>query len=479
MTPATNPPIRFGTDGWRAIIAEEFTFANVRVCAQAYADHLNASGAAGRGAVVGYDTRFGSDRFARAVATVLAANGVHVWLCDRAAPTPAVSLAVTRLKAAGGAVITASHNPGDWNGFKYKPEYAGSASPKVVAQLEQHIAQAQGQDAVETLGLEIAKAQGLLVDFNPEVAYQKHLAGSVDIAIIQKAGLRIAVDSMYGSGAGYLAKLVGGGRTSVADLRAEANPNFPGLAQPEPIAPNLGPTAQAVRERGFDVALATDGDADRLGILDESGEFITTLQTFSLLCLHQLEVRGQRGALVKSLTQSGMIDKLGRLYRVPVHTTEVGFKYLGPVLVREDALAAGEESGGYAFRGHTPERDGILSGLLFLELMVRTGKRPSELVEWLYQMVGPHHYNRWDVQLDSGVQPPSKERLISHAPQRLGGLRVEGTDATDGVRFLLQDGFWGLVRASGTEPLVRLYAEAESPERVQEILTDLRSLAGL
>ena len=474
--------IVFGTDGWRALIAREFTFSNVRACAAGVARLLQANGLASHGIVVGYDTRFGSADFAAEVAQVTTAHGIKTYLCDRVTPTPVVSYGVLNLGAGGGVVITASHNPAAWNGFKYKPEYAGSATPEVTSQLEGHIAlaqQAQAAGQEQVLSLETARTQGLLVDFNAASPYIANLSKAIDLDIIRGAGLRVAMDSMHGAGAGYLASLLDGGSTIVTEFRGEANPRFPGMAQPEPIAQNLVPTAEAVQAQGFDVTLATDGDADRLGILDEHGGFITTLQTFSLLCLHQLEVRGQRGPLVRSLTQSTMVDKLGSTYGVPVYTTAVGFKNLGPVMLREDALAAGEESGGYAFRGNIPERDGLFSGLLFLEMMVRTGKRPSELVEWLSELVGPHHYDRWDVRLESGHRPPSEDTLAGRPLGHLGGLRVQSTDTTDGVRFLLEGGFWGLIRASGTEPLVRLYAEAESPERVQRVLTDLAAHAGL
>ena len=473
------PPIKFGTDGWRALIARDFTFASVRACAAGVCRLLTAQGLAQRGLVIGYDTRFGSQDFAAEVAQVATAHGIKTYLCDRPASTPAVSYNVLHLQAGGAVVITASHNPGPWNGFKYKPEYAGSASPEVIANLEQHIADVQREGIDETLPLETARKRGLLEELNPLHAYLENIARTIDLGVIRDAGLRIAVDSMHGAGAGYLAQLLEGGRTAVTELRADVNPNFPGMAQPEPIAQNLVPTAELVRQQGLDVALATDGDADRLGVLDEHGAFITTLQTFALLCLHQLEVRGQRGPLIKSLTQSTMIDKLGGIYHVPVHTTAVGFKYLGPVMMRENALAAGEESGGYAFRGNIPERDGIFSGLLFLELMVRTGKQASELVAWLYEKAGPHYYDRWDVHLSPEKPSPSPDLLQRKAPGQLAGLPVTGIDTTDGVRFLLEGGYWGLVRASGTEPLVRLSAEAESRERTQRVLADLQALAGL
>ena len=473
------PPIKFGTDGWRGLIARDFTFANVRACAAGLCRLLAAQGLAQRGLVVGYDTRFGSRDFAAEVAQVTTAHGIKTYLCDRVASTPAVSYSVLHHQADGAVIITASHNPGPWSGLKYKPEYGGSATAEMTASLEQHIAEVQQEGAEKTLSLENARSRDLLVDFDPLPPYLENMARAVNLEAIKNAGLHIAVDSMHGAGAGYLAELLAGGRTTVTELRGEVNPNFPGMVQPEPIAQNLGPTAEHLRSQGYDAAIATDGDADRLGLLDERGNFITTLQTFALLCLHQLEVRGHRGALIKSLTQSMMVDRIAAAYQVPVHTTAVGFKYLGPMMIRENALAAGEESGGYAFRGNIPERDGIFSGLLFLEMMVRTGKRPSELVEWLYQKTGPHHYDRWDVHLSPEQTPPSRESLLRDRPSRIGGLPVADVDTSDGVQFLLEGGYWGLVRASGTEPLVRLYAEAESPEHVQKILADLQLLAGL
>ena len=471
--------IKFGTDGWRALIAREFTFANVRACASGVCRLLAEDGASSRGLVVGYDTRFGSPEFAAEVASVAAAHGITAYLCDRVAPTPVVSFNVAHRGAGGGVVITASHNPGAWNGFKYKPSYGGSAPPGVIARLEQHIADALAEGADAAMPLGEARGRGLVVDYDPSPPYLENIARVLDLDAVRNAGVRLAVDSMHGAGAGYLAGLLEGGTTTVTEIRAERNPLFPGMAQPEPIASNLEPTSATVWHGGYDVALATDGDADRLGVLNEQGTFISTLQTFSLLCLHQLEVRGERGPLVKSLTQSAMIDKLGARYGVPVHTTQVGFKFLGSVMMREDALAAGEESGGYAFRGNIPERDGIFSALLFVEMMVRTGKRPSELVDWLTELVGPHYYDRLDVQLAEGVRPPSTTALAAAVPERIAGLRVEGCETTDGARFVLEQGFWGLVRASGTEPLVRIYAEADSPERVQLLLAELKALANV
>ncbi len=472
-------PIKFGTDGWRAVIAEDYTFDNVRLCAQGMAAFLKNNNLAVRRAVVGYDTRFGSERFADAVAEVLTANGVPTSLCDRAAPTPVVSYNLVAQGAGGGAVITASHNPPEWNGFKYKPYYGGSASPEVVEELEGYIAEAEDSGGVPRMSLRDAEAKGLLEYIDPEPVYLGHIAELVDVGAIRNAGLNIVVDSMYGAGAGYLVKLLSGGSTRIVELHAERNPIFPGMAQPEPIAHNLHELMAAVPETSADVGIATDGDADRLGVVDDNGRFITTLETFALLALHQLEVLGKRGPLVRSLTMTSMIDRLGELYNVPVFDTPVGFKFLGPVMMRENALIAGEESGGYAFRGNIPERDGILSGLMLLDLMVKTDKTIPELIDLLVSKVGPHVYDRLDLKYDPSMRASILERVKNARPPILGGKRVEYRDERDGFRFVLEGGYWTLIRFSGTEPVLRLYAEAESAEGVRTLLEEARQIAGV
>ena len=471
-------PISFGTDGWRAIMGEGFTFDNVRLCAQGTAALLTAQGKSTRGLAVGYDTRSDSAEFAAAVAEVAAANEVVTFLCDRPAPTPAVSYNLVAQGAGGGVVITASHNPGHWNGFKYKPDYGGSASQAVIDDLERHIADAQASE-VRRVTLDRAESLGLLQYVDPETPYLGHIATLVDLDAIRRAGLNIVVDSMFGAGAGYLAKLLDGGTTKVTELHGEPDPAFPGIAQPEPIAQNLEALLLAVPGRDADVGLATDGDADRLGVVDETGRFMTTLQTFALLCLHQLEVLDNRGPLVRSITMTSMIDRLGEAYDVPVFDEPVGFKHLGPVMIREDALVAGEESGGYAFRGNIPERDGILSGLMLLEMMVKTDRSPSELLEMLVEKVGPHSYDRLDLDFDPEDRDDIRQSVLGARPLSLCGRGVERIDTRDGVRFVLEGGFWALVRFSGTEPLLRIYAEGESEEEVEELLAEVRDIAGV
>ena len=311
-------PIKFGTDGWRALIAEDFTFDNVRVCAQAVADYLKGVGLDNRGLVIGYDTRFASEDFAAASAEVAAANGIKVYLCQAATPTQVTSYTVLSRKAGGGIMITASHNPGRWNGFKYKEETGCSASTQVVAELERHIVRIQSECNVERMPLARALETGRVERIDPDPAYYRQIEKLVDLNRLRNSGLSIIVDSMYGSGSGYFSRVLDGGATEIMEIHGERNPAFPGL-QPEPIAPNLGELMAKMKAEGADVGLATDGDADRIGIVDENGRFLTTLEVFALLALYLLDVRGEEGAIVKTITTTSMLYRLGELYGVPVH----------------------------------------------------------------------------------------------------------------------------------------------------------------
>ncbi|TMG02673.1 MAG: phosphoglucomutase/phosphomannomutase family protein [Chloroflexi bacterium] len=470
-------PIKFGTDGWRAIIADEFTFANVRACAQAAARYFREAGAATRGIVVGYDTRFASEEFAAAVVEVLAANGVPVQLCDRAAPTPVIGFNIRRLNAGGGVVITSSHNPALYSGFKVRTEQASAAPPEVLSQIEALIPEAL-DGAVERMPLEEATAKGLVQKFDPRADYLRHLGQLVEIERLRQAGLRVVVDPMHGAGAGYLRELLSGGRTEVIEIRSERNPAFPGMHNPEPIARNLEATREAIVQAHAEAALATDGDADRIGVMDDRGEFVDQLRVFALLTYYLLEVRGLRGPIVKSVTTTSMVHRLGELYGVPVYETGVGFKYLGPKMIETDALIAGEESGGFAFRGHLPERDGILSGLYILDLMARRGKSLPELLEEVFAKVGPHYYDRVDITMTPAERDRIAGLLTTLEPSTIDGLRVTGYDRTDGLRFLLEGGAWALIRLSGTEPLMRIYTEVREGEQVQSVLEAVRELTG-
>ncbi|MBI3953497.1 MAG: phosphoglucomutase/phosphomannomutase family protein [Chloroflexi bacterium] len=473
------PTIKFGTDGWRALIAEGFTFANVRACAAGVACLVQAGPRPQRGVVIGYDTRFGSEAFASAAAEVVAGAGLPVTLGDRAASTPALAFAVVTQNAAGGIVITSSHNPWDWNGFKYKPDYGGSATEAITRELEA-AANAAVPRALDRLPLDVARREGKLSFLDPRPQYFRQLASLIDLERLRGAGLRVAVDSMHGAAAGYLAGLLKGGRTAVRELHGRRDPLFRGVGgRPEPIEPHLGALRRAIQRGRFHVGLATDGDGDRLGVLDERGRFVTQLQVYGLLALYMLEVRGERGPLVKALTSTAMAEKLGRLYHVPVFETAVGMKHLGSVFRREQALFGGEESGGFVFRGHIPERDGVLSALAFLDLMVALGKTPAQLVKYLYEKAGPHHYRRVDVTFPAAERERIAARLAAAEPRRLAGEAVSERDSLDGTRFRFADGSWLLIRFSGTEPLLRLYAEATSPKRVEALLKAGRELAGV
>jgi phosphomannomutase len=467
--------IRFGTDGWRGVIADDFTFANVAHCSQGLANYLRLRGTWAQGLVVGYDTRFLSREFAETVARVCASNGIKVYLSREAAPTPVISFNVLHRQAAGAAIITASHNAAHWNGFKFKPEYAGSATQEITDQLEAEI---RAAEAATSMPLDQGRDQGLIIDIDPEPPYLARVQSLVDLTVIRDAGLAVLVDAMFGAGAGYLPTLVSGGKTSIEEMHGYRNPAFPGMEQPEPIAHNLDRLSERIRAGGVSVGLALDGDADRLGVMDEHGQFITTLEVFSLLALYLLEHKGQRGPLVKGVTASMMLNKLGQKFGVPVHEMKVGFKYIGPRMTQVNALIAGEESGGFAFRGHIPERDGILSGLFILEYMAHTGKSPSQLVKYLFDQVGPHYYHRRDISFNPEDKTRIQQRLQNGPWTHLAGMTVRHSDEIDGRRLIF-DNAWLASRFSGTEPLLRIYAEADSPENVTALLDAAARSLGL
>ncbi len=469
--------IVFGTDGWRGVMADDYTFANVRRCAQGFASYLIQHGAGDGPVVVGYDKRFASEHFAGACAEVLAANGLRVWLTDDATPTPVISYAVLDKKAAGAINITASHNPPTDNGFKVRDHRGGAIAPAGLKEIEALIPESSG---VKRMGLKEALGQGLVTGFDASVSYLTHIKDLVDVEPIKSAGLKIVVEPMWGNGAGWFTRILSGGKTVVTEIHAERNPSFPEMKRPEPIPPNVNVGLRRTVELGYDVCLITDGDADRMGIGDEHGLFVNQLQVFALLALYYLEVRKERGPIVKTLSTTSMLNKLGKLYDVPVYETGVGFKYVAPMFLKVGAILGGEESGGYAFRNNVPERDGILGNLLFLDFMVRTGKKPSQLLEWLFSKVGAHYYDRIDTELPSmEFRVQAEARLKSEMPATIAGLQCVGKDMTDGFKFVMEDGGWLLVRFSGTEPIVRVYTETTQQDKVKAILGDGLKIAGL
>ena len=469
-------PIRFGTDGWRGRIGEDYTFAAVRRCAHGFAAFLRESSAAAGPVIVGYDRRFASEHFAAAAAEVLAGNGLRVLLTNTATPTPAIAFSVVNRQGIGAVNITASHNPASDNGFKVRDATGGAIPPEGLQAIEAAIPQDEAQ--VPRLPLALAVAEGKVEVFDPAPAYRAQLERLVDVPRLRQAGLRVVVDSMWGNGAGWLAGLVGGDRTQVVEVHADRNPLFPEMGRPEPIPPNIDAGLKVGREQSADVVLITDGDADRIGLGDEHGVFVDQLRVYALLAYYFLEVRGERGPIVKTLSTTSMLKKLGERYGVPVYETGVGFKYVAPKMVEVDALIGGEESGGYAFRGHVPERDGILAGLYLLDLMVRLGLKPSQLVKALFDVVGEHYYDRIDRPLPPEARRQAEAGLQQQQPRQIGGLAVTGVNLTDGYKYDLEDGGWLLIRFSGTEPLVRVYCETTHQSRVRPILEAGLALLG-
>jgi alpha-D-glucose phosphate-specific phosphoglucomutase len=468
--------IKFGTDGWRGRVAEDYTFDNVRRCAQGFATYMLNLGKAGATIVVGHDKRFSGEYFAAAVAEVLAANGFRVLITDGAAPTPVISYAVVAQRAAGAVNITASHNPPTDNGFKVRDEHGGAIAPEGLLEIEARIPDISG---VKRQPLQEALDGGSVAYFDPAPAYLEQLGRLIDVQPIKDAGLTVLVDAMWGNGAGWFPRILDGGKTRVVEIHAERNPLFPEMSRPEPIPPNVDVGLAKVREIGADVAIINDGDADRVGIGDEHGNFVNQLQVYALLAMYFLEVRGERGPIVKTLSTTSMLEKLGKIYGVPVYQTGVGFKYVAPKMLETHALLGGEESGGYAFRGHVPERDGILAGLYILDLMVRMNKTPSQLIEHLYSQVGAHYYDRIDKRFAAEQREITRQRILDAQPETIGGLAVTGLNTTDGFKFGLADGGWLLIRFSGTEPIIRVYCETTEEDRVQPILEDGLRIAGL
>lgn len=468
--------ITFGTDGWRGAIADDYTFESVRRCGQGFATYLINHGLQDRWIVVGHDKRFLSEHFAQAVCEVLCGNGIKTYLTNGPTPTPVISFSAVNLGAAGAVNITASHNPPTDNGFKVRDQNGGAIDPAGLAEIEKYIP--DSLENVRRLPVDQAESAGMLVRFDPAPTYIAHIHELIDLEPIRAAGLKILVDPMWGNGANWFTTLLAGGKTQVIEIHNTRNPIFPEMKRPEPIPPNIDVGLRKTVELNADVLLITDGDADRVGLGDEKGNFINQLQVYALLAYYLLELRGERGAIVKTLSTTSMLEKLGKMYGVPVYETGVGFKYVAPKFLETNALIGGEESGGYAFRGNVPERDGILAGLYLLDMMVRLNKKPSELLDLLFSKVGAHYYDRVDTRF-TGDRASREEKILAAKPETIGGLKVTGLNTLDGFKFLLEDGGWLLIRFSGTEPIMRVYCETTKKDRVKAILDDGLRIAGL
>ncbi len=473
--------IHFGTDGWRAVISDTFTFTNLRLVVQAIADAV-ASENWNNGTplpdapdprlmVVGYDPRFLSDRYAAEAARVLAANGYKVFLSNADVPTPAISYAVQHKHAMGGIMITASHNAPRYNGIKLKSAYGGSALPEQCRRVEVYLNDNESLGRGPNLmDFEQARAQKLIEKFNPILDYNQHLRTLIDFDAIADNPPRIVVDSMYGAGRGVIRGILQGTGCEVAEIRNEMNPGFGGV-HPEPIGRYLGALAGAVCNGLGNFGLATDGDADRIGAMDERGIFIDPHKIMALTLKHLVEKRGWSGSVVRTVSTTRMIDRLAARYGLPMHETPVGFNHIADYMLKEDVLLGGEESGGISFKGHIPEGDGVLMGLMLVEIVATSGATLHELVEDLLEDVGPAFYERTDLRLGRPVSKSQMtEKLTNEYPAEIGGERIVAVSSTDGVKYILSDDSWLLIRPSGTEPVLRVYAEGRSKEMVKALM---------
>jgi phosphomannomutase len=460
--------VKFGTDGWRGIIADDFTYENVRVAARAIALYVLEHEDAKAGVCVGYDTRFGSRSFAKVVAEVLADAGIPVWFANKITPTPELSFAVRERKAAGGVMITSSHNPAEWNGVKYKASYGGAGSPGIIASIESYLLKPLAKAAVP------AKIEE--VDFAP--SYIAALESFVDLKAIKESGYRFLIDTMYGAGKGYIAGIFGRAGIPYVEFRSELNPAFPGI-NPEPIMPHIAATRVAVVAEKCDAGLITDGDADRIGAVDEHGNVVDAHKIFSVLLQWLLERKKWPGDVTRAFNTTKMLDRISAKHGRTLHEHGIGFKYVCDLMLEKDILIGGEESGGVGISKHLPERDGLLNSLLIANVMADEKKTLGELVAALQAEYGEHQYGRIDMHIDEALKQSAIRRAKAGVSD-VAGLKVLRVEALDGIKFFLENPAcagkpnaaetWLLLRASGTEPLLRVYCESCSAESVEQVL---------
>lgn len=473
--------VKFGTDGWRGIIADDFTYENVRVAARAIAMYVLAHENAAAGVCVGYDTRFGSRSFARVVSEVLSSAGIPVFLSSKITPTPELSFAVRERGAAGGVMITSSHNPAEWNGVKYKASYGGAGKPSIISSIESYLTHDVPQAA------QPAKIEE--VDFAP--TYIQALESFVDLAKIKASGYRFLIDTMFGAGRGYIAGIFTRAGVPFVEMRSELNPAFPGI-NPEPILPHIADTQRVVVEERCDAGLITDGDADRIGAVDEHGNVVDAHKIFAILLEWLLATKQWPGDVTRAFNTTKMLDRIAAKYGRQLHEHGIGFKYVCDLMLERDILIGGEESGGIGIARHLPERDGLLNSLLLANVMADRGQTLGELVAALQQEYGEHQYGRIDMHIDEQLKQSAIARAREIAPGQtvFAGFEVERVETLDGIKFFLKNPScagkpnaaetWLLLRASGTEPLLRVYCESCSQESVQQVLAAAKAfvLAG-
>lgn len=458
--------IKFGTDGWRGVIARDYTFENLSQVAQATMDYLNREGLGAKGLIIGYDRRFMSRDFARRVAEIAAGNDIHVRLTEDFAPTPAVSWAVRETGSGAGVMITASHNPPEYNGFKVKEAFGGSALPSTTKIIEEIVAynQENGRRII-SLPYEEAFKKGTIELFDPCEGYFHQISRYVDLTLITKAGIKAVVDPMYGAGCGFMARLLPG----IDEIHGSENPSFGGQP-PEPIGQHLQELSALLKNGTYQVGLALDGDADRIGAVDENGDFFSSHCIFTVILRHLIEYKKLTGAVVKTVSTTRMIDLLAEKYGLELFETPIGFKHICELMLERDILMGGEESGGLGVKGHIPERDGILLGLLLLEAVAVNGKGLRQLLDATMDEIGHFHYQRIDRRIEDVAKAQLIERLRTCPPTEIDGQQVVATNFSDGFKFIFASGDWLLIRPSGTEPVLRLYSEAGTLDQVERFL---------
>jgi len=461
--------IKFGTDGWRAIISEDFTFDNVRLVSQAYANYLINNGLNSKPVIVGYDNRFESEDFADEAAKVLASNGISVFITSSSVPSPVASYAVKLKDACGAVMITASHNPPHWNGFKIKSKFACSASQDITKAVE-----------AELNGISAAKTSpdfaSLINKFDPKPDYFKHVSAFVDFKVIKNANINIILDPMHGSGAGYVKDLLGSNGIPSYEINGNRDPLFGGI-NPEPIPINLVELSSVIKDinapaNTIKIGLAVDGDADRIGGVDEHGGFLTSHDMFVLLLKHLVENKKLSGSVVKTFNITNLIGIMSKKYGLKLHETPIGFKYIADYMLKENVLIGGEESGGIGIQGHIPERDGVLNSLLILECLAKIGKGARRILDEAANEFGCFYYDRIDIHLTDEQKAKLTDKLGIFKPSVFIGEKTTKLQTLDGIKLFLEDNSWILFRMSGTEPLVRIYCEATSPDKVKRMLAE-------
>ncbi len=460
--------IKFGTDGWRDLMYDRFNLPNVRRVVEAIGQYTKDNQGEGRGVVVGYDARFFSDFFAKEAAEILASQGIKVYLGERDFPTPVIAFAVTHYQAFGAVMFTASHNPPEYNGIKFIPEYAGPASLEITKAIEANLEKSPGVEKVFR-----QPAPQLITRFDPTEAYLKQLQQLVNVGAIKKANLNLVIDPMYATGRSYLAELLK--ECSVKEIHNRRDPLFGG-SMPDPQDKFLGELMALVKSRENSIGLATDGDADRFGIVDSDGSYLNANQVISLLMWHLITNRGLKGIVARSVATTHMIDRLGELYGVEVVETPVGFKYIGEMMRTKPVIIGGEESGGLSIQGHLPEKDGILACALMAELRAVTGKPLLAALADLYAKVGQFFTQRLDIHLAEPAKAAILEKCKTTSLERIGTVKIREIRKIDGFKFILDNGSWFLIRPSGTEPLIRIYFEANSTGELEELIANVRQL---